>query len=791
MIRILLALLIFAMPAMADNFSNNQSGVSSCTIDIVGSSSTPITATANYSPITYNCSAGTYLPADGIECVACPGGKYCTGGEYSYNETTAQGATGCPSGYTSSATGSDEQSDCYRTCTTSDVAHATSVTGNVYSNGTKTCVPADSNSCATGYTYVATNLSVLAHCVNASYDVSYVVNGGNILPSGYTQLKYLESTGTQYIDTGIILNADSKIETKFKVINYLGNNAVFGASNGAYHYNGEISFFYHNPTSKMLVFEPVVPTSNASSNVLTQPSFDLNTDYAISMDKNLLKINYPLYSYATNWYSGYQGTRSVYMFATNRGDTSWIGGDTIIYYFKIYNNDDLVFNGIPARRNSDNVLGIYDTVSGTFKTNAGTGTFTAGPSTNTQTTYTYGIGATIDYVPTRSNSSFAGWCTDAGLTNCAATQTIGTTAMGDKTLYAKWTCNTGYSQNAAGTACEENIYNIIYVLNGGNSLPSGYTQLEYIESTGGQYIDTGVYLTANSQIDFIAKVPDTSDNHAFFGASNGAAYNNGEIGLFWYDGRFDSVCPLSNNSSTNSPVGGLQANAIYSIRYTHSGIFANGVQIIYFQNFYPSYTGSRTAYIFSSHREPAVSAKYMSAMMLYNFMITNNGTTAFNGIPARRNSDNVLGLYDTVSGTFKTNIGTGNFIAGPDGGTTVQTYTYGVGTTTNPTTTRSNSTFAGWCDNAALTSNCTTPKTIGTTATGDKTFYAKYLCDTGYSTNVSNTACDANTINIQWDDGNGGYTAGTCSYGGSITTPTTAPTKRGHVFTGWTFDLGN
>jgi len=99
MIRILLFALLFATPAMADNFSNNQSGVSSCTIDIVGSSSTPITATANYSPITYNCSAGTYLPADAIECATCPVGSYCGGGQYAYNETTDQGIVVCNAGY--------------------------------------------------------------------------------------------------------------------------------------------------------------------------------------------------------------------------------------------------------------------------------------------------------------------------------------------------------------------------------------------------------------------------------------------------------------------------------------------------------------------------------------------------------------------------------------------------------------------------------------------------------------------------------------------------------------------
>jgi len=34
--------------------------------------------------------------------------------------------------------------------------------------------------------------------------------------------------------------------------------------------------------------------------------------------------------------------------------------------------------------------------------------------------------------------------------------------------------------------------------------------------------------------------------------------------------------------------------------------------------------------------------------------------------PARRDSDGVIGMYDLVSRTFKTNSGSGAFIAGPE-----------------------------------------------------------------------------------------------------------------------------
>ena len=61
------------------------------------------------------------------------------------------------------------------------------------------------------------------------------------------------------------------------------------------------------------------------------------------------------------------------------------------------------------------------------------------------------------------------------------------------------------------------------------SLPSGYTRLEYIESTGTQYIDTGVVPDANTKVecDFLAKTLDCG----VFGAR--IDYNSNAFTLFW------------------------------------------------------------------------------------------------------------------------------------------------------------------------------------------------------------------------------------------------------------------
>ena len=47
-------------------------------------------------------------------------------------------------------------------------------------------------------------------------------------------------------------------------------------------------------------------------------------------------------------------------------------------WFSLYSKDECVRNLFPVIRNSDSKPGLYDTVTGTFFTNAGTGEFTYG-----------------------------------------------------------------------------------------------------------------------------------------------------------------------------------------------------------------------------------------------------------------------------------------------------------------------------------------------------------------------------------------------------------------------------
>ena len=86
----------------------------------------------------YNCTAGQYLPANGIECATCPADSYCGGGTYTFNETNAQGATACDTGAHSPA-GASSASQC--------VMGYTCTSGQYLPKNTTTCV-----ACPNGYT---------------------------------------------------------------------------------------------------------------------------------------------------------------------------------------------------------------------------------------------------------------------------------------------------------------------------------------------------------------------------------------------------------------------------------------------------------------------------------------------------------------------------------------------------------------------------------------------------------------------------------------------------------------
>lgn len=204
-----------------------------------------------------------------------------------------------------------------------------------------------------------------------------------------------------------------------------------------------------------------------------------------------------------------------------------------------------------------------------------------------------------------------------------------------------------------------------YAFNGWTvrGLPDGYTRLEYLESYSesgsgtGQYIDTGKTLNSTKN-DVEMVFQGTSVLTSFFGAraaTTSRAFTFASGQGVWRVG-WGSSTPYTTTPSDRD-------KHLLSIEHTNGVFKIDGVTI--YTGGSASFTTPTTATLFAIHATSSTTL-YYSSVRIFSYRLFENGVLVQNFIPARRNSDSVLGMYDTVSKTFFTNAGTGTFTAGPD-----------------------------------------------------------------------------------------------------------------------------
>ena len=194
-------------------------------------------------------------------------------------------------------------------------------------------------------------------------------------------------------------------------------------------------------------------------------------------------------------------------------------------------------------------------------------------------------------------------------------------------------------------------------------MPDGYTRLQYIESTGTQYIDTGVKINSE-KVNVKTKVlfPVLENTKTIFGSQIDTSSGFG--GLVFYQPSYGGLGGCFGSSYNNATYQSISTNTVYNIEYGANN--GNGSLSINGITLNTTYTGTlisnKTWYIFWSN---GGRAEYKIKIQMYGIQLYDNDVLVFNGIPAKRNSDNVIGMWDKVTQTFFTNSGTGSFTAGP------------------------------------------------------------------------------------------------------------------------------
>jgi len=394
---------------------------------------------------------------------------------------------------------------------------------------------------------------------------------GEIIPLEYQQVEYIQSTGTQWIDTGVLASENNSFEVKAQLLHTNENSqTIWGGRNSSsspiqgnqlscVKNAGQYQFCYGNSVSLVKEWDT-----------------SIHTFYA---NKNKLYIDGNLECTATS--NVITEENSVCLFATNTGGTvGFAGGSLKMFYCKIWNNETLIRDFVPCFRTSDNVAGLFDKVNNVFYTNSGTGTF--------------------------------------------------------------------------------------------RTIPAEYQQVEYIESSGTQWIDTGYVPTSQNTkvvIDFQINeyVVQTSNFGDVFGLNTTSApsfmfyqqVDNQNVHLSIRNGDYAATSLFGGTLSKDCVFDKFHLEFSKTTKIFDS---CGGTNSLTFAD-YDLSTNTKSIYLFDARTGDLY--KNSGGIKIYSCKIYNqNNVIERDFVPCYRISDNEIGLYDRVNNVFYTNSGSETFLKG-------------------------------------------------------------------------------------------------------------------------------
>lgn len=187
------------------------------------------------------------------------------------------------------------------------------------------------------------------------------------LPSGYTRLEYIESTGTQYVDTGFRPNQDSRVICDYQLTSSASGQTPFmGRTNVCV---DTLGIFYGN--ASIIAFD-------YGTNRETDATISIMSRMLVDFDKNNVTYNGKQKTLPP---ATFQSTATLTIFARHTGDSVLQFATGKLYSCQIYDNGTIIRDFIPCK-NASGVVGLWDNVNSSFYSNAGSGVFIAGPIVN-------------------------------------------------------------------------------------------------------------------------------------------------------------------------------------------------------------------------------------------------------------------------------------------------------------------------------------------------------------------------------------------------------------------------
>ena len=207
-------------------------------------------------------------------------------------------------------------------------------------------------------------------------------------------------------------------------------------------------------------------------------------------------------------------------------------------------------------------------------------------------------------------------------------------------------------------------------------IPNEYQEVEYIESTGKQWINTEFFPTTKTKAEIDIELTELEGGaYKFIMGSRNTTYNTN--GYFW-------EIFINPSKLLHVQVGDYGNNRIIQKEYTvipgarmkisfdpsQKQLFVNDEVIEYFNGDvgdkkvdYPMYLLTT---IYGDEVNMESTKIYAVSAKLYSTTIYDDDKLVRDFVPCYRKSDGVIGLYDRVENKFYTNSGTGSFQKGED-----------------------------------------------------------------------------------------------------------------------------
>lgn len=318
------------------------------------------------------------------------------------------------------------------------------------------------------------------------------------------------------------------------------------------------------------------------------------------------------------------------------GDTYATSGQVRYYEIKIYDNNVLVGDYIPAKNPSTNEYTFYETISQRYCSKIGTGAIAGHEETHYEYPKYY---SEQSDPPSKLTFNTMEEADNYAYNNCVY---VGLNALigGDKYVFS------GDSQSGYEWA-----YNP-------SRLPIGYTEVEYVQNTGTSYLDIAFKPNTNTRILTEMQAVSSSNYPRLFGAGtwNAAAGINlayqsdggsNCLHINWY-GRTSWSYYTSFNFDYNKHTYDLNKNYLY-----RDGTLVGST------SYTTSYQSSDYLGVFTyiANGRPSSSSYWGQEHFkgkMYSFQIYDNGTLVRDLVPCIKDSDNTVGAYDIVNDVFYT-----------------------------------------------------------------------------------------------------------------------------------------